>query len=97
MLTTTPTGVLVFRDDDEGFFDWLEANPDAFFINTYRNPKPEYLVLHRPQCPHFKGGESLHWTKDYVKVCSTDRDVLEGWAAKVVGGEVTLCRSCFDT
>ena len=52
-------------------------------------------MLHRPECPHFKGGESLHYTKDYVKVCSTNRTELENWAAAEVGGEVTLCRSCF--
>lgn len=95
MLATIPQGVTVFRDDDEAFFEWLEDNPEGYFINTYRNPKRDYLHLHQPQCQHFKGGESLHWTKGYVKVCSTDRDELEEWAAETVGGEVTLCRSCF--
>lgn len=95
MLSATPTGIIVFRDDDDGFFDWLAANPDGYFINTYRNPKPDYLVLHRPQCPHFKGDESLHWTKEYVKICAAERQELESWASETVGGEVTLCRSCF--
>jgi hypothetical protein len=74
---------------------WLEGHPDGYFVNTERNLKPNYLVLHRPDFPHFKGSESLHWTKDYVKICSTDRAELEEWAANTVGGEVTLCRSCF--
>jgi hypothetical protein len=94
-LETTPQGVAVFRDDDRGFFDWLYENPAGYFINTERAPKVNYLVLHQPQCPHFKREDSLHWTKDYVKVCSIDRAALEGWAAEMVGGEVTLCRSCF--
>jgi hypothetical protein len=95
MLTNTPPDFTTYRDDDDAFFDWLESNPEGFFVNTERDPKPSYLVLHRPQCPHFKGGESLHWTKDYVKVCSADRLELEEWASKTVGGEITLCRSCF--
>jgi hypothetical protein len=95
MLTTTPQSFTTYRDDDDAFFDWLNDNPEGYFINTERNPKPNYLVLHRPQCPHFKGSESLHWTKDYVKICSLDRTELEQWASDIVGGEVTLCRSCF--
>jgi hypothetical protein len=95
MLAATPPSFTIIRDDDEAFFEWLAEHPDGYFINTERNPKPSYLVLHKPDCPHFTGGESLRWTKDYVKVCSTRRDELEKWAADTVGGEVTLCRSCF--
>jgi hypothetical protein len=95
MFNAAPEGFTIFRDDDDAFFDWLESHSDGYFINTERNPKPTYLVLHRPQCPHFKGDKALHWTKEYVKVCSTDRAELENWADNTVGGEATLCRSCF--
>jgi hypothetical protein len=95
MLDALAPGITSFRDDDGGFFAWLEGNPDGYVINSERNPKPTYLVLHRPSCPHFKGGTELHWTKDYVKFCSPDRRDLEEWAAGTVGGEVTLCRTCF--
>jgi hypothetical protein len=95
MLDALPPGIASFRDDDGGFFAWLECNPDGYVINSERNPKPTYLVLHRPSCPHFKGGTDLHWTKDYVKFCSPDRTALEEWATGTVGGEVTLCRNCF--
>jgi hypothetical protein len=95
MLTTHPQNITVFRDDDDGFFDWLRANPDSYFINSERNPRPMYLVLHRPNCSHFTGESNLHWTKDYVKFCSPDRGDLEEWALGTVGGEVTLCRTCF--
>jgi hypothetical protein len=95
VLAMAPPEITVFRDDDDGFFEWLAANADGYFINTSRNPKASYLVLHKPSCPHFTGGGSLHWTKEYVKACSTDRTALEDWALNDVGGEVTLCRSCF--
>ena len=87
--------VLMFKDDDEGFFEWQNSYPDSHFINTERKPNPNYLVLHKSGCPHFKGNNSLKWTKDYVKICSSERAALEAWARDKVGGEVTLCGTCF--
>ncbi len=95
MITSHSRAITHFMDDDAGFLDWIEANPDGYFVNTERNPKPNYLVLHRSSCPHLKGGSDLHWTKDYVKFCSTDSGELEEWAARSVGGGPTLCHSCF--
>jgi HB1/ASXL restriction endonuclease-like protein with HTH domain len=95
MLTDPPQTISVFRDDDRGFFDWLDDHPDGYFINSERRPKPTYLVLHRPNCPHFDRGP-VHWTKDYIKICSANRSDLEEWAASTVGGDVTLCRDCFS-
>lgn len=95
MLTDHPPSVTVFRDDDEGFFDWLDDHPDGYFINSERRPKPTYLVLHRPACSHFTRNPSIHWTREYVKVCSPGRSDLEDWATGTVGGSVTLCSTCF--
>lgn len=94
MPTTLPGGITQFQDDDRGFLAWLERYPDGYFINSERNPKPRYLVLHRPNCSHFTRNPALHWTKDYVKFCSRDRGNLEAWAIDTVGGEVTLCPTC---
>jgi hypothetical protein len=95
MISTRPPGIEMFKDDDQGFLDWRRDNPEGYFVNSERNPKPNYLVLHQPRCPHFTGNPELQWTKDYIKFCSRDRSKLEEWAAQTVGGEVTLCRSCF--
>lgn len=96
VMTTQTPNVVLFRDDDDGFFEWQEASPTGQFINTERKPNPNYLVLHKSGCPHFKGGsESVRWTKDYVKICSDDRAALDEWAGETVGGEITLCRTCF--
>jgi hypothetical protein len=95
VLSVLPDSIALFRDDDDGFFRWLERNQDGHFINCERSPRPTYLVLHQPQCPHFKGGPNLHWTKDYVKLCSRSGSDLQDWAETSVGGEVTLCRTCF--
>ena len=85
----------VFKEDDSGFFRWLDGHPDGYFINAERNPKPNYLVLHRPSCPHFDGSPDVHWTMNYIKICSTARSDLVEWAAGEVGGDATLCTSCF--
>lgn len=95
VVATQTRNVLIFKDDDEGFFAWQEAHPEGEFINTERKPNPNYLVLHKSGCPHFKGSDSVNWTKDYVKAASTDRGALETWAHQSVGGEITLCRTCF--
>jgi hypothetical protein len=95
MFAELPPGITPFQDDDSGFFAWLQSNPDGFFINSERNPKPAYLVLHRPSCPHFKSPNKLHWTKDYIKFCSPNRGDLERWATGAVGGEVAPCGTCF--
>lgn len=87
--------VVVFCDDDAGFFDWLDRHANGLFINAERKPRPTYLVLHLVGCAHFDRSPSLQWTKDYIKICSDHRSELEEWASDVVGGEVTLCRSCF--
>ena len=95
MLTNHPPSVTVFRDDDAGFFDWLDGHPDSYFINSERRPKPTYLVLHRPACSHFTRNPSIHWTREYVKICSPSRGDLEEWAIGTVGDSVTLCSTCF--
>jgi hypothetical protein len=87
--------VVIFRDNDDGFFGWLDDHAEGYFINAERNPRPSYLVLHRPGCGHFKGAPAANWTKDYIKICSDQRNQLEGWAEQSVGGEVTLCKNCF--
>jgi len=95
MLANLPQDLVLFRDDDNGFSSWLDDHPDGYFINTQRIPSSTYLVLHRSSCPHFSRNPEVHWTKDYVKVCSAEHRYLEEWADSALGGEVTLCRTCF--
>jgi hypothetical protein len=90
----TPFNVRSFRDDDRGFFNWLRDNPDGYFVNSERNPRSSYLVLHRVGCPHFTGNPALHWTKDYIKHCASNRRDLEQWAHDRTGGNVTPCPTC---
>lgn len=78
---------------------WIAAeggrnHPGGYIINSERNPRPSYLVLHRATCGHLTSPNPLRWTKDYIKFCSLGRTDLEEWAKAGVGGEVTLCPTC---
>ena len=95
VISTRPPGIELFKDDDDGFYEWMQHNPGGYFLNTERTPKPTYLVLHRSGCSHFDGSPDANWTKTYIKFCSRDRGQLEQWAATTISDDMTLCRSCF--
>jgi hypothetical protein len=40
VLAALPASIICFRDDDAGFLRWREDNPDGFFLNTERKPRP---------------------------------------------------------
>lgn len=92
-LKEEPGVIVPFKDDDSGFLAWITNNPDGYLLNTERNPKPSYLILHRSGCPHFKG-DSPNWTKAYIKFCSQEVGELNDWAASSVGGQASRCPSC---
>ncbi len=68
---------------------------DGFVVNTYRNPSPQYLRLHRASCRSISGtpANGASWTKGYVKVCG-DRRTLETWAKQNVWGDLRPCPAC---
>lgn len=77
------------------FLAWLGGRPAGYFINADRNPKPKYLIVHRPGYPRIDRARGLQLIKDYIKVCADDPAALEEWAAGSVGGEPILCPACF--
>ena len=93
-LAALPPAITCFRDDETGFVNWRDGHPDGYIVNSERNPRPSYLVLHRATCGHLTSPNPLRWTKDYIKFCSLGRTDLEEWAKVDVGGEVTLCPTC---
>ena len=74
-----------FRDDDQGFLRWKETHVNGFVLNSARKPRADYLMLHRATCPHLTWRNAdVHWTKDYIKVCSTQVGDLLTWAKQHV-------------
>jgi len=92
---TSEGSVVVFRDDDAGYLEWLKAHPRGFVLNAARRPRPDYLVLHRAGCRTItaqpaRGGV---WTGSYIKVCGDD-DALDRWAEMTVGALPRRCPLC---
>jgi len=97
LVATAPQGVTVFDRDDAGFFDWLDQNPDGYFLNTARNPTPQtHVMLHLSSCPHIGREDRAEYTRKRVKLCSGQRVPLEQWAVRYTGDKPALCRSCFS-
>lgn len=89
--------MLPFKDDDDGYLAWVAANPGLYVLNTERNPRPSYLVLHRATCHTINGSHArgLQWTGEYVKFCGSRSD-LEAFARDNVGGEARPCGLCSE-
>lgn len=88
--------IAIFKDDDNGYLNWINTNPTGFIINCERKPRTTYLFLHRATCFTITGipARGKVWTKDYIKVCSISKEELEMWARREVGGKLHSCRLC---
>jgi hypothetical protein len=83
-----------FVDNDKGYLEWLQANPQGFVVNSPRVPSASYLALHRATCPHISQPTSTIWTAgQYSKTCAVDRAELEAWAHQL-GGTLSLGCGC---
>ena len=87
-----------FIDDDEGFYQWLDTHQHGYVLNTNRSGTASYLVLHRATCGHLRRRDAreVHKTRQYIKICSTDRTDLQRWADRHSAGhaELTHCGIC---
>ncbi len=85
-----------FIDDDAGYLRWAATNPRGFVVNIERSLNPNGVILHRSACWTITGTPSKgqHWTKDYIKVCSSEREVLERWMSREIGGDFRPCGIC---
>jgi len=88
--------VSIFRDDEDGYLDWLAAHPAGFVLNAARSPGPSYLILHRAACRTISGRPTRGgpWTGPYIKICSADELHIAAWAGREVGGAPKRCGVC---
>ena len=86
----------IFKNDDQSYRAWLNANPDGFVLNTERTPAARYLKLHRAVCSHIKTWADRNPTSTgYFKVCSLELSSLENWARSATGGGMLdPCPTC---
>lgn len=86
----------VFSNDDEGYRKWLAENPNGYVVNTYTNPSPDYMMLHRANCQNgILSHQHSNPTQDYKKWCSLERfELLEGVLEAAGGGSLTDAGCC---
>ena len=86
----------VIVDDDQRYLAWIAAHTWAYVVNCNRAPSPDYVILHRSDCPTITGTPAAgdRWTDQYSKVVSTDRSALIEWCESRVGVRPLPCRMC---
>jgi len=85
----------IFRDDEAGYRNWIDMNPNGFVVNSYKKPKAEYLVLHKADCGSISSEKIDNYTtKGYIKICANDLDELTSWAKEHVNGRLRSCQMC---
>ena len=85
-----------FHNDDVGYLEWLQRNPDGYVINCAPVARAEYVILHRARCHAITGDPSSgeRWTSTYKKGCSDMQIELELWTRSEVGVLPRPCGIC---
>lgn len=87
--------LLKFVDDDQEYLRWIAEHPDGYVVNTNRQPRPAYLVLHLANCGAISGRPTngSSWTGRYLKMCAPQIAPLTDWATEL-GGNLRRCGRC---
>ena len=64
-------------DDDVGYREWLWSHLSGYVVNAQRGSNPGEPILHKATCDTITPTPDREWTKDYIKVCSTNRYELD--------------------
>ena len=73
-----------FIDDDEGYHEWVAANPEGLVLNLRRLPDPNYVILHRATCRTISKARPLgaYTARGYRKVVSREETELAALAGR---------------
>ena len=83
--------VVEFRNDDEGYRDWLRTYSGGWVLNK---GAPSYgLKLHLATCRTISKPGVPYTSRDLFKVCSTDRAALMAYARRTAEPSIE-CPSC---
>lgn len=91
---------LLFKHNEQAYLDWLGAHPHGFIVTTHFAVRPDYLVLHRPNCTfisEYRANTSFggFTSNGYLKVASESIQDLLLWIRPY--GATTfskLCKRC---
>jgi hypothetical protein len=90
--------VPIFQNDEQGYQDWFEANPESRIVNTPPSGKAGQIMLHHNtptrSCSHITPPWPGHfYTRDKIKHCFATRAELIAWYRRERPA-LTYCRSC---
>jgi hypothetical protein len=85
-----------FRDDDQGYLEWLARHNDGYVVNINRSFSATDARLHQADCSELTRdpGEGKARTGSYIKICSTSASELDQWAAQRVPEAIRRCGTC---
>ena len=92
---------IVFENNENGYLQWIAANPEGYVLNSYRRISPKYMVLHRATCrtinEYLKNmAENAFTGGQYMKICSSNHADLSAWVNASGGNGFTkLCAKCY--
>ncbi len=89
-------GVVVFRDDEDGYLGWVAANPYGFVVSVPRSGRANTVRLHRATCPTIDPGSSTNVTRTLhsMKGCCCNEGALRSWARSRAEAGVRSCITC---
>lgn len=89
-------GAHEYRDDDDGYRDWLKTHPGGYVINIQRSHSPIDGFLHNASCSALitQLDRDVSLTGPYVKVCGEALPTVEKWEADYVDGSLEPCGIC---
>ena len=72
--------MIIFENDDSGYLQWVNANPDGFVINAPKHPGSFPDMLHKASCQHISTPQRTNYTTtDFKKICSMSKEALTDW------------------
>ena len=87
-----------FVDAEDAYLAWIRTRVDGYVLNAGRTDAPSTaVVLHRATCPFISGAYTNYTTRDYIKICSSDRAELERWSgARRGASDYRECIHCLN-
>lgn len=88
--------VELFDNDETGYLEWVQANPNGFVANVDRaGSEQPYPMVHAATHGSISSAKIGNFTTgDYIKFCSTDLAALEQYSQTRFGRSLTRCSIC---
>ena len=87
-----------FVDAEDAYRAWVRTRVGGYVLNAGRtDARSTPVLLHRATCPFINDAYTNYTTRDYIKICSTDRTELERWSgARRSASDFRACIHCLD-